>query len=104
MIHPFYEKCVLDFTTNETGKTLHYELFLNTTIFGNPYFSMTCYDESDFKKRTIFYGETDLYMVFDKLLDTSVGRMSEDDVDRIIHSYSDMLIEGLKHRLNKNVY
>ena len=96
MIQPFHKEIVFDITVNnEDMSKTRYELWLNTTISGKPYFSMVRSSDNDLSKRVVMYKETNLFNAVEKIVEVLDGRILHCDIEHIMNMYEAMLFEYL---------
>lgn len=94
MIQPFQKNIVFDITVNnkDMSKT-RYELWLNTSISGKPYFSMLRSFDNDSSKRVVMYHETNLFNVIEKIVEIFGDKLLPYDIGHIVKMYEVMLLE-----------
>ena len=94
MIKPFQKNLVFDITVmDEKSKKAYYELWLNTSISGKPYFSMLRSSDNDLSKRAVIYNETNLFNVIEKIVEIFGDRLLACDIGHIVNMYEGMLLE-----------
>ncbi len=94
MIRPFQKNLVFDITVNneDVSKT-RYELWLNTSISGRPYFSMLRSSDNDLSKRVVMYKETNLFNAIEKIVEVFGDELLPCDIGHIVNMYEEIMLE-----------
>lgn len=101
MIRPFQKKIAFEVhIMDEQSNKIHYELWLNTSIYGKPYFSMLHSLDNDLSKHVVMYYETNLSKAIKKFEDASGYKIPYSILLYISCRYTLMMVEyrfHLKH-------
>ena len=104
MIRPFQKKIAFEVhVMDEQSNKIHYELWLNTSISGKPYFSMLRSLDNDLSKHVVIYYETNISKAIKKFEDASGYKIPYSNLLYISCRYSLIMIEyrfHLKHSEN----
>ena len=94
MIRPFQKNLVFDITVmDEKYKKAYYELWLNTSISGKPYFSMFRSSDNDLSKRVVMYKETNLFNAIEKIVEIFGDELLPRDIGHIVNMYEEIMLE-----------
>ena len=94
MIRPFQKKIAFEVhVMDEQSNKMHYELWINTSISGKPYFSLLCSCDNDLSKRVVMYNETNLFNVIEKIVGIFDNKLLPCDIGHIVKMYEGMLLE-----------
>ena len=94
MIRPFQKNLVFDITVmDEKSKKAYYELWLNTSISGKPYFSMLRSSDNDLSKRVVMYKETNLFNAIEKIVEIFGDELLPCDIGHIVNMYEEIMLE-----------
>ena len=101
MIRPFQKKIAFEVhVMDEQSNKIHYELWLNTSISGKPYFSMFRSHDNDLSKHVVMYYETNISKAIKKFEDSSGYKIPYSNLLYISYRYISLMIEYrfyLKH-------
>ena len=94
MIQPFQKKIAFEVhVMDEQSNKIHYELWLNTSISGKPYFSMLRSLDNDLSKRVVMYKETNLFNAIEKIVEIFGDELLPCDIGHIVNMYEEIMLE-----------
>ena len=94
MIQPFQKKIAFEVhVMDEQSNKIHYELWLNTSISGKPYFSLLCSCDNDSSKRVVMYKETNIFNAIEKIIEIFGDELLPCDIGHIVNMYEEIMLE-----------